>query len=167
MPALPTSRSKIAPRRGRRSGFTLIEVIVVLGVMALITAIAVPRLTGAQAKTDLQAAARELAAALRSTRNLAMTSGRAEIFSVDTASGAFRPGASRMPSRVPSGIRLLLVTTTDDQVNATTGGIRFFADGSSTGGGVRLSNGKAGNDVLVDWLTGSVSIGNGVHAAAR
>jgi general secretion pathway protein H len=38
------------------------------------------------------------------------------------------------------------------------GSIRFFPDGSSTGGGVLLESDQAGYDVLVDWLTGGISI---------
>jgi general secretion pathway protein H len=149
------------------NGFTLIEVVVVLGVMALITAMALPMLTGAQSRENLQAAARTIAAALRSTRNLAMTDGHVEIFVIDTAHGLFRPAGSRTARRSPSDVQMLLTTTTDDRIDATTGSIRFFADGSATGGAVHLSNGKASLDVLVDWLTGYITIGNEAHAAAR
>jgi general secretion pathway protein H len=159
--------SRTGDRSSSQNGFTLIEVVVVLGVMALITAMAMPMLTGAQARTDLQATARTIAAALRSTRNLAMTDGHVEIFVVDTAHNLFRPAESRVPRRIPNDVQMLLVTTTDDSVDATTGSIRFFADGSATGGAVRLSNGKASLDVLVDWLTGYITIGNEAHAAAR
>jgi general secretion pathway protein H len=159
--------SRTGDRSSSQNGFTLIEVVVVLGVIALITAMAMPMLTGAQARTDLQATARTIAAALRSTRNLAMTDGHVEIFVVDTAHNLFRPAESRVPRRIPNDVQMLLVTTTDDSVDATTGSIRFFADGSATGGAVRLSNGKASLDVLVDWLTGYITIGNEAHAAAR
>ena len=47
------------------------------------------------------------------------------------------------------------------------GRIQFFADGSSTGGGVLLATGKSCGQVLVDWLTGRVSIAEGADAATR
>src|SRR5256885_4997047 len=98
-------------------GFTLIEVIVVIAVLGLITMMILPMMTGTQSRAEIQAAARELAAGLRSTRNLAMTHGRAEAFVVDTASGAFRAGSTAATRRVSSGVRLLLVTTTDEQLD--------------------------------------------------
>lgn len=148
-------------------GFTLIEVIVVLALLALVMAMVVPMLSGAQSKADTQAAARDVAAALRSTRNLAMIRGHSEIFLVDTASGAFRAGTGIAARRVPGGVQLLLVTATQEQLDDKVGGIRFFADGSSTGGGVQLTKGNSRDAVLVDWLTGRVSIGDGIHAPAR
>ena len=148
-------------------GFTLIEVIVVIAVLGLITMMILPMMTGTQARVELQTAARELAAGLRTTRNLAMTRGRAEAFVVDTASGAYRAGTASTPRRVPSGVRLLLVTTTDEQIDDKVGAICFFADGSSSGGGVKLAKGNNGDTVLVDWLTGRVSIAGETHAAAR
>ena len=149
----------------RQSGFTLIEVVVVLGVLALVTALVLPMMTGTQAKADIQSSARDLAAALRVTRNLAMTHGRAEALVVDTASGAFRAGASAAPRRVAGGVKLALLTATQELIDEHTGAIRFFADGSSSGGGIRLSKGNLRDQVLVDWLTGRVSIGDGVNAA--
>jgi general secretion pathway protein H len=159
--------SRTGDKSFSQNGFTLIEIVVVLAVMALIMAMAMPMLTGAQSRENLQASARTIAAALRSSRNRAMTDGHAEIFVVDTAHNLFRPAGSRTAQRIPSDVRMLLTTTTDDRIDATTGSIRFFADGSATGGAVRLSNGKASLDVLVDWLTGYITIGNEAHAAAR
>jgi general secretion pathway protein H len=146
-------------------GFTLIEVVVVLGVLALVTALVLPMMSGTQSKADIQSSARDLAAALRVTRNLAMTRGRTEALVIDTASGAFRAGSSAVPHRVAKGVNVVLVTATQEEIAEHTGSIRFFADGSSTGGGIRLSKGNNRDQVLVDWLTGRVSIGDGVNAA--
>jgi general secretion pathway protein H len=148
-------------------GFTLIEVAVVLALLALITAMIVPLMSGSQAKADVQSAAREISAALRMTRNLAMVHGHTEAFVIDTASGSFRAGSGTAPKRVPGGVQLLLVTATSERIDGRTGGIRFFADGSSTGGGVQLAKGNSRGQVLVDWLTGRVYMGDGGHAAIR
>jgi general secretion pathway protein H len=148
-------------------GFTLIEMLVVLTIAALLVGLALPRLTGAQEKARLRTAAHQVATALRITRSLAMTRGRTEAFILDTANGAFEAGPTAPPGRLPSGVRLALVTVTADQDNANQGRIQFFADGSSTGGGVLLAAGKTRSQVLVDWLTGRVSVAEGSDAAAR
>lgn len=159
--------SRTGERPAAPSGFTLIEVIVVLAVLGLITMLILPMMSGTQSKAEIQASARELAAGLRTTRNLAMMHGHAEAFVVDTGTGVFRAGAATAPHRVAGGVHLLLVTTTQDQIDDKVGTIRFFADGSSSGGGVRLAKGKNQDIVLVDWLTGRVSIGGDVNGAAR
>lgn len=150
-----------APMRG----FTLIELLVVLVIAALITALVVPRLTGATEKAAVRSAARELEAALRMTRSVAMAQGRPQALIIDTARGAFQQGART--GRLPGGIHLLLTTTTGDRLDAQTGRIRFFPDGTSTGGGIDVWAGTDRNQVLVDWLSGRVSIEEGPHAASR
>jgi general secretion pathway protein H len=137
----------------------------VLAILAVITAMALPLLSGAEAKADTRAAAHEIAAGLRLTRNLAMMRGRDEAFSVDTASGAFRAGPGAL-QRVPHGVHLVLITATRERIDASSGSIRFFADGSSTGGGVGVSKGESRDAVLVDWLTGRISIGDKGHAGS-
>jgi general secretion pathway protein H len=129
----------------------------VLAILGLLTAVALPRLSGSEANAELQSSAREIAAALRSTRSLAMSSGRAESFLLDTGAGVFR-APTAPPVALPRGIRPVLITAVQEQRDAATGGIRFFPDGSSTGGGVRLIRGYKQSEVLVDWLTGRVSV---------
>ena len=43
-------------------------------------------------------------------------------------------------------------------IDETRGGIRFFPDGSSTGGYIALADDKTEYRVKVDWLTGHISI---------
>lgn len=153
------------PRLIAQQGFTLIEMLVVLTVAALIVGLALPRLTGAEEKATLRTAAREVAAALRNTRSLAMTRGQTQAFVIDTAKGAFRAGLAA-PGQLPHGVQLALVTVTADRDSTSQGRIQFFADGSSTGGGVLLAAGKTRSKVLVDWLTGRISVAEGPDAAA-
>ena len=82
---------------------------------------------------------------------------------IDTDRGRYRPSGGTAVSLPPS-VRLTLFTTTQEQLSPGIGAIRFYADGSSTGGGVRLAQGDRRYDVLVDWLTGRISI-NGGEAA--
>ena len=46
----------------------------------------------------------------------------------------------------------------EDQFNDGEGGIRFFGDGSSTGGRITLEWGKQLRRIDVNWITGAVSI---------
>jgi general secretion pathway protein H len=110
--------------------------------------------------------ARRLAAGLRSTRSLAMAHGRAEAFSLDIAHNLYRAGVGA-PQPVAKNVSLVLVTASQERLDAAAGSIRFFADGSSSGGGIGLHTATRNALILVDWLTGRVSIVEGADAATR
>jgi general secretion pathway protein H len=138
-------------------GFTLIELLVVLGILALVLAAALPLLPGAADRTALRTAAGEIAAGLRETRSLALVSGRSAAFTLDTARRVYRIGDGAGWRALPANVATELFTAAQEQLDDVTADIRFFPDGSSTGGGVRLAQGKTGDEIRVDWLTGRVS----------
>jgi general secretion pathway protein H len=59
------------------------------------------------------------------------------------------------------------MTTAPERRSETTGLIRFYPDGSSTGGGVSLQRGRDRFDILVNWLTGGVAIHEQTVVAQR
>jgi general secretion pathway protein H len=149
--------SPTGERACRKAGFTLIELLVVLGILALVLAVALPLLPGAADRTALRTATDEIAAGLRETRSLALARGRSAAFTLDTARRAYRVGNDALWRALPASVSTELFTAAQEQLDDATGDIRFFADGSSTGGGIRLAQGKAGGEIRVDWLTGRVS----------
>ena len=74
---------------------------------------------------------------------------------------------SRLNWKVPKGIRLALLTTSGERIDGETGDIRFFPDGSSTGGHVTLIQGERRSDVFVDWLSGRISVGESATLATQ
>ena len=139
----------------------MIELIVVLAVISLVLAIAVPRLGRGSGSHAAAATAHAVAAALRLSRNRAVAEARPTRFVVDA--GSYGPGGAGHLSPVPQGISLTLIDNgriDSGRIDAAhhADAIRFYPDGSSTGGGVALTAGTVRYDVLVDWLNGNVSI---------
>jgi general secretion pathway protein H len=149
----------------RSAGFTLIELMVCLAILAVIIALLPPLLDRARDGAALAEAARSLAASLRETRQQAIATGRAERFAIDLATGTFRGGEGKV-QRLPGGISLSLVTTADERLNDRSGAILFFPDGSSTGGGLSLVRDTRRHDIQVDWLTGRITLATGTGTAA-
>ena len=139
-------------------GYTLFEVLVALAVLGLVLA-AVPLVAGGpRPGAEARAAAIELALALRQTRSAAIAGFRSETFILDTERRVYRAGAAGPETPLPEGLELSLYTARSELEDEDTGRIRFFADGSATGGRVTLASGGHSYVVAVDWLTGTVEM---------
>lgn len=146
---------------GRRAGFTLLELIVALAIAALVFALVIPSSLHRNAHVTLQRTARDLAEALRVTRSRAVLDNRSMRFMVDTDRATWRIEGAKTLNSLPSGMRVVLVTAAEETEGKSLGAIRFYPDGSSTGGDLTLSLGKDQVDVAVDWLTGNVALHDG------
>jgi len=141
----------------RGAGFTLIELLITLVIIALIAAIAVPSLRSSPA-ADLRNSAQMVAAALRQTRIDAMSSGRSLALLVDTEAHTLQQQDRDNPRQLPDDIALVLTTAEQEMLGPDRGGIRFWPDGSATGGRVTLARDQLTLRVDVEWLTGRVRI---------
>ncbi len=142
------------------AGFTLLEVIVVLVIGATLYAILLAGpLRGASA-ADLKYAARTLASGLRQAQGAAMTTRRDAVLTLDLQTREYVVPGDAGPRQLPPGIDLKLYTAQSEVTSEHRGAIRFYPDGSSTGGRITVSAGERKYLVDVDWLTGRVSIGD-------
>lgn len=141
------------PRNSARAaGFTLIEVVVVLAILALLASLVLSRRPQRSAALDMRAASTEVAAALRLARGRAIAANRPVPVRFDAGAATLRVGADA-PRALPPGITLA-ITAAAEQGPA----ILFLPDGSATGGRVDLTGEGRRAQIGVDWLTGRVSI---------
>jgi general secretion pathway protein H len=143
---------------GRDAGFTLLEMILVLVIAGLVLAVTPPLLSAAMPGLQLKGTARELAAGLRYARDRAVTSGVSSTLSVDLDKHRFRVSGRNRRFELPDGLEYRLVTAQQELTGDRSGAIRFFPDGSSTGGRLTVSHKDRKLEVDVDWLTGRVRI---------
>ncbi|MGI9510543.1 MAG: GspH/FimT family pseudopilin [Geminicoccaceae bacterium] len=145
-------------RCSRQGGFTLLELLVVLAVIALL-ATAIPGfLLRNNDALDLDRATRKVAEALRSTQSAAIVENRDQLFGLDVERRRFLAGGTKALVTLPPAIDLRLVTARQEQVGSSTGHIRFHPDGSSTGGRITLELRSHRRMIDVDWLTGRISV---------
>lgn len=153
MPA-PLRRPRAAARRGAR-GFTLIEILVVVALVAVLTGVIAAVVSGGLGGAKVRAASKDLVAALRSTRALAVTGRESQVLVLDVERRAYKaPGRDWV--ELPKDMELSMLTAAEEQLDSNQGQIRFFADGSSTGGNIELSRGDALWRIEIGWLTGEV-----------
>lgn len=139
-------------------GFSLLELMIVLMLMAIVATMVVPMFGSGVSTVRLKGAAREVAAGLRMARNEAVASRRDAVLTVDLAARTFRVDRDPRVHALPPEVELKLYTAASDLVSETTGAVRFFPDGGSTGGRITIASGERKFDVDIDWLTGRIAI---------
>jgi general secretion pathway protein H len=139
-------------------GFTLLEVIVVLALGAIIYAVILGGSIGKASAADLKAAARSLASGLRTAQTTAMSTRRDALLTLDMDSREYLATGEGQTHKLPDNIDVKLYTAQTEVTSEKRGSIRFYPDGSSTGGRITVASGERKYLVDVDWLTGRVSI---------
>jgi general secretion pathway protein H len=143
--------------RDLKRGFTLVEMMVVLVIVALMMALVGTSISRNISGAEMRTAASKVAASLRYTRTQAILTKTEQVFLVDTEKHTYQ-GAESEVKQLPEGMEVELNTARSELTSETAGGIRFYPDGGSTGGNVRLdANGRIYR-INVAWLTGEASV---------
>ena len=143
---------------GGEAGFTLIEMVCALAIVALLVAVALPALPRATSRPRLEAYAVETAAVLIGDRNAAMRRGVPVATRLDGRARAIRSGVGEAVVAFPADVAFdaLLAETCDGRSAADT--IEFFPNGMSCGGVIVVARGDARFEIRVNWLTGVVEV---------
>jgi general secretion pathway protein H len=140
------------------AGFTLVELLVVLTLLALLLAAVPPVLSAVAPRLQLSATTRALADDLRASRLAAAEDAVETVLTLDLARRRYRHGPDARERALPDGIGIEIVEAAAAERDLDRAGIRFYPDGSSSGGRVAVSHGTRRMFVSVDWLTGRVEI---------
>lgn len=126
--------------------------------MAMAYTLASPMISSGVSGTELKASARQLAAGLRKARSDAVAHRHETVLTVDVEDHQFRLSGDQRIYHLPKSVAVKLFTAQSELVNGTSGAIRFFPDGGSTGGRITVSSHERKYDVDINWLTGQVAI---------
>ena len=141
-------------------GFTLVEMLVVLALVALMMAISLPYASQSRGARSLDAAAQIIASYLRNTQSAAIGSNRERQLLVDLKNGMISGPDDNRSYELPDKIGVELFTV-DNQIKEDRATFRFFPDGGSTGGKIVLSSGTNRREIAINWLTGAVVVSSG------
>lgn len=149
---------RITPRAS--TGFTLLELLVVLLLLAMVYGLAMPMFSAGQPATELKGAARQLAAGLRQARSQAVKRKEEAVLMLDVEKRNFVVSGDRRRYNLPAKLDFTLFTAQSDLQPGGVGAIRFYPDGSSNGGRITVAAGARKYEINVDWLTGQVTVVN-------
>lgn len=140
-----------APADRHRAGFTLLETMMALAVIALVASLVLPSALPGRGAPALRAEAFAVATLLRADRNAAVRSGRAVLTRVDLAGRRVGAGASGAVLALDE--RLALRLTSQDPR-----GVVFSADGTATAARLAFVRGEDVIAVDVNPHTAAVTL---------
>ena len=140
----------------RAAGFTLIEVIAVMVIIALVASLAVTRMPGT-GRAGLKALTLQTASLLRRERLGAILTGHDREVSLD-GERRILVGDGGDIVALPRDITLDILGV-DALWSGRQAVVRFHPDGASTGAVLKLSREEAEYEIRVNWYTGGVAIG--------
>ena len=141
----------------RARGFSLLEMLLVMALVAAASLLAVAALGGGMQGMKLRAGAKDLAAQMRFARAVAISSGEPQNVVIDPQARRWE-GARGRSGELPEDGEIEFTGAREVQPGDGKGAVRFFPDGAATGGRVRMLANGGGWDVDVGWLTGEVRL---------
>ena len=142
----------------RAKGFTLIELIIVLLISVLAFAVLGNNIGSGNRSTKLHAVARDIASALRYAHGQALMTQKPISVALDLKDNSYSISNRDKVYAFAEDIDVSLVVAEEEFSKDQQGQIRFFGDGSSTGGRITLEWGNLLRRIDVNWITGAVSI---------
>jgi len=140
------------------TGFTLLEILLVLAISSVLLAFIAPDLYRTISGMSLPKATQELATALRHSQSQAINASVPTSLVLDVKERSYRLSGSEKVYQLPSDLDLTLLTGAGLVQGSSSGAIHFYSDGSSSGGRISLQQGERQQQIHINWLTGEVGV---------
>ena len=139
-------------------GFSLIELLIALALLVAAVSLVPAYFSKGVSTAELKSSARQIVSGLRYVRSEAVSRNKEQVFLLDVEKREFTTREGSKPRELPKGLGLRLKTAESEQLSEDLGGIRFFPDGSSTGGEISVSSDSKEFSIAVDWISGKIAI---------
>jgi general secretion pathway protein H len=156
---MQAAKSKINNVKSKitETGFTLLEIIIVLFLMSLILGLSTIFFANILPSSRLNATAREISATVRHARDLALIKGEKQIITINLDSRYYSIEGSAQKN-IPSGITLKVIDPLLGEVHTGDYLLIFNATGAMEGGTIVLSTEKKTVSIQLDPIVGAAVI---------
>ena len=144
----------------QEQGFTLIELTVVLLIIVLGLTVIGTNISSGNQSAQLKAATRDLVSSLRYARGQALISQQEVTVAINLAENSYQISNRDKIYHFSDEIELTLVIAQDEFKDKEIGRLRFYADGSSSGGRITMEWSNLIYKIDVNWLSGKVEVSN-------
>lgn len=139
-------------------GFSLLELLIVLFILLLGTGAIGLKIGSGNDATEHQSVARDLVSALRFAKGQALISHEETTVNLDLNENTYTVSDRDKVFSIPDTIALTVVTAQEEMEGEGLANIRFFPDGSSSGGRIKLERNSVTWQIDINWLTGQVEL---------
>ncbi|HPI95720.1 MAG TPA: prepilin-type N-terminal cleavage/methylation domain-containing protein [Gammaproteobacteria bacterium] len=138
-------------------GFSLLEILLVMTFIAVIAGFVTSSMTKSLKQTKIRSVSKDLVSAMRYTRGQAIVKHEQKVITFNVREKTYQAPRKKIV-HIPEDMEINVYTADLDVQDESTGSIRFFSDGSSTGGWVKLTYGEKMWKISVNWLTGEITM---------
>ena len=144
-------------------GFTLLELMVVILVLALILTVSLPSIQNFYNTAEYRDSVRQLASAVKNARRLARANGHSYDVIIDAERNRF--ALTDIPddlkafdySQLPADLQIEVIYAAEVSPKQNLAAIRFYPAGGSSGGEIKIWRPSgSGTQLVIDWLLGNV-----------
>lgn len=144
------------PHSQNNSGFSLVEMLVVLALLSIAIAVSIPYIRTSGQNIILKAEAIQLANYFRTAHTHASQSNAIVIVKLDRETGIWSADGFSKTFKLSSAIDLKALTIADE-VSTANIGFRFFLEGGNSGGRLVLKRDGDRVEIALNWLTGAIA----------
>ena len=153
-----TPTSPCSPQKRDTGGFSLIELLITLTLLVADVSLVPVYLSKGVSTAELKSSVRQIVSGLKFVRSEAVSKSKEQVFLLDVQKREFTTHPGGKARELPKGLDLRLKTAQSEQISEDQGGIRFFPDGSSTGGEISVSSDARAFSIAVNWISGKVEV---------
>ncbi|WP_299203954.1 prepilin-type N-terminal cleavage/methylation domain-containing protein [uncultured Amphritea sp.] len=143
------------PHSQQQTGFTLLELLVVMAIAGMLLALVVPRFGSAFSGAQFQKQVHDLTTTLNQARNTASATGQLVRLELSTTDRSLVNATGEILFSWPEDSELMFVNS--DHQPLETGYLLFIPDAGSNGAILQLTRQDKKTEFSINWLTGGVS----------
>jgi general secretion pathway protein H len=140
-----------------QSGFTLVEMLVVLSLLAIATAVSLPYARASLEGRQFDGTVQQLTVFLRNAQASALANGRDVEVRYNAKTRLFDSSEHQASVLISNDVTLSLLSI-ENRVKPDGASYIFFATGGNSGGQIDLKRGNETKSIKLNWLTGSIGV---------